>query len=109
MSERAHWKVEAAAAATRLLDVYEGGALEASDFVGRTGWLRLDIQPATEAYEAQNVVKCYIGAGDAPKPMYALRPAAPVPMAWPGRLHPTGAPRAAGARGALRRAWTLSQ
>lgn len=41
-----------------VLDAYESGSLQASDIVGRSGKVRIDIEPAGE-YPAKNVVKDY--------------------------------------------------
>ena len=94
LSERALWKREAAAAATGLLEVYESGGIEASDFVGRTGWLALAVQAATDEYPAKNTVRTYIGAA-APSPQTPPKPRVQVvPGAFSKALRP-GRQRAA--------------
>lgn len=43
---------------TGLIEAYDSGSLQASDIVGRSGKVRIDIEPAGE-YPAKNVVKDY--------------------------------------------------
>lgn len=45
---------------TGLLARYENGGLEAADCIGRSGRVKISIEPATEKYAAKNVVKDYI-------------------------------------------------
>lgn len=45
---------------TGLLSKYESGTLEAADFFGRAGRVKIAVEPAKEAYPAKNVVKDYV-------------------------------------------------
>ena len=45
---------------TGLLSKYEAGTLEAADCVGRSGRVKIAIEPAKGSYAAKNVVKDYI-------------------------------------------------
>jgi len=56
-------------------EYYEDGNLNAQDFIGKTGKVLLDIQPAKDSYPAKNVVKDYV-VSDAAKPAPA-KPAKP--------------------------------
>lgn len=68
-----------------LKDKYESGELTAEDCVGRSGHVRIDIEPATAEFKAKNVVKDYIvpAEEEAQQPIRsgvkapAPRPAAP--------------------------------
>lgn len=42
-----------------ILDRYESGNLDASDFIGRSGRVKLGVEPKTDKYPAKNVVRDY--------------------------------------------------
>lgn len=58
--ESVAYKLRNAASACGVLHLYDGGSLDASDFEGRTGKLKLGTQPAKDIYAAKNIVKDYV-------------------------------------------------
>lgn len=61
LMEQLAYKLRHAADACGLLDHYESGALEASDFKGKTGKLKLTIQKSKDPqYADKNVVADYV-------------------------------------------------
>lgn len=54
------YKLRHAAEACGLLSAYEQGMLEAFDFTGKTGRLKLGVQPAKDGYDAKNTVRDYV-------------------------------------------------
>lgn len=61
-----------------LLSQYEAGTLEAADCIGRSGRVKIVIEPATEQYPAKNVVKDYICRAAKPLSQQAFSPGNPV-------------------------------
>lgn len=59
------FKLRHACEACGLLAKYQGGELHAHDFVGKTGKLKLKIQPAKGEYKEKNVVDDYIVSANA--------------------------------------------
>ena len=53
------YKLRHASAACGVLQQYETGELSASDFIGKTGFLKLRIDPAKDGYRAKNAVHDY--------------------------------------------------
>jgi hypothetical protein len=59
-SDGGAYKVRHCAESCGLLEKYDGGQLDASDFVGRSGSFKLGIQPAQGQYSEKNTVRDYI-------------------------------------------------
>lgn len=62
-------KLMNACEACGVLDKYQGGKLEAHDFVGKTGYCTLKIDPAKGEYKAKNAIFDYVVSRKAPKPV----------------------------------------
>lgn len=67
-------KLRHASEACGLLARYEGGQLDGVDFYGKTGRLKLGIQPEKDGYQAKNTVRDYIPAKE-PRQASASAPA----------------------------------
>jgi hypothetical protein len=63
-TDKALYKIHQFCASVGLLKKYESGELTALDCEGKTGAVKIGIQPAKGDYEAKNVVKGYIAVED---------------------------------------------
>jgi hypothetical protein len=61
------WKLKQFAEATGMLADFEAGEMSAELMVGRTGRVKLGIEPAQNGYEAKNSVKAFLPGKQAPK------------------------------------------
>lgn len=64
--EKSQWKVRHFCAAVGLIRQYENGELDVYDIVNKTGRLNLALKRATSEYPANNTVRDYIEAAEAP-------------------------------------------
>lgn len=55
-------KLRHAAEACDLVSEYDAGTMDATDFLGKTGQVKLGIQPPKDGYPAKNTVKDYVSA-----------------------------------------------
>lgn len=71
--EAVAYKLRHCAEACDLLANYNEGCLDASDFIGKTGRLKLRITPAKDGYAAKNDIADYIVPRDQPEHVTPLR------------------------------------
>jgi len=60
LMEKMAYKLRHCAEVCGLLARYEGGELEAVEFIGRTGYVKLDVDQGGNGYLPKNVVKDYV-------------------------------------------------
>lgn len=84
LMEKLAYKLLHCAEVCGLLARYEGGELEAVEFVGRSGYVKLDVDNGGNGYLPKNVVKDYVTPEQAKKatpsrPLSAVPPLNPAP------------------------------
>lgn len=60
LMEKMEFKLRHACDACGIIDKYESGELDASDFEGKSGYVKIGTQPANGDWPAKNTVKDYI-------------------------------------------------
>jgi len=84
LMEKLQYKLRHFCEATGLLQKYEAGTLSEVDCEGKTGFVKIKIDPANGSYSAKNSVQDYVKPGDAP----AAPDAAPAAPEVPRKLTP---------------------
>lgn len=83
LMEKLAFKLRHCAEVCGLLARYEGGELEAVEFVGRSGYVKLDVDNGGNGYLPKNVVKDYVMPDKAKatpsRPLSAAPPSNPAP------------------------------
>lgn len=69
------WKLKQACYSCGMHAAYDNGVTDAEDFVGRTGKLKIGVQPASEQYKAKNKVTAYIASSSRPTERHERVPA----------------------------------
>lgn len=85
LMEKLQYKLRHFCEATGLLQKYEAGTLSEVDCEGKTGFVKIKIDPANGSYSAKNSVQDYVKPGDAPAAPTAS-PTAPLDL--PRKLKP---------------------
>lgn len=82
LMEKLQYKLRHFCEATGLLQKYEAGTLSEVDCEGKSGWVKIKVEPANGQYQAKNSVQDYVKPADAP----AASPTAPLDL--PRKLKP---------------------
>jgi len=66
LMEKLQYKLRHFCEATGLLQKYEAGTLSEVDCEGKSGWVKIKVEPANGQYQAKNSVQDYVKPADAP-------------------------------------------